>query len=285
MDVQNYGGVVDLLVAAIANAGDHPNEVRRIVLTPAEMQEVQDSKAFTTTVSKYYGDSSTLIIDNIITDREGRYLSFYLGGILVVRHPSVPDYVATLTYPAGTAGTVGDFTVVQNANVELGLAIRKAGVSDNYNTAGTYEIAITEKDQWEFVVHAVSKNANVKNICELYLLTLELDVDPGGDSSMPPVVWTMRYSDINKGYVWSTSFGTNVPVSVVTSADQTEMTMTGRYSMDSLRAYMRGADFNEAGAPYGAFVVTLNAKPVWNESGSELSTEIMADITEYVQPA
>lgn len=303
MDVQTYGGVVDQLVAAIAAAGEHPNEVRRIVLSPAEMQEVQDSKAFTTTVSKYYGDSSTLIIDQITTDREGRYISFYLGGVLVVRHPSVPDFVAALTYPAGTPASetvftvesggkkymlsgignpVDDFTISKNANIELGLAIRKRNDPTNYGSAGTYDIALKPNELWTFAVTVGSLNATVKNVCELYNVELELDVDPSGDSS--PVKLALSFDLKRQRYVWSNAASGHVVVAdAAMSEDKTAVQMIQRYDFGYIKPYIQGAEYNEAGSPLGAYVLTLTATPKW-KTGTAVFAEVMADITEFVDP-
>jgi hypothetical protein len=303
MDVQNYGGVVDQLVAAIAAAGDHPNEVRRIVLTPAEMQELQDSGAFTTTVSKYYGQSDTLIIDNIVTDREGRYLSLYLGGILVVRHPSVPDFVAALTYPAGTPATetvfaiesggkkymlsgvgnpVDDFTLTKNANIEMGIAIRKRNDATNYGAGGTYDIALKPTELWTFAVTVGSLNADVKNVCELYNVELLLDVDPTGATD--PIRWALIFDDKRQRYIWSNAVSGHVVIAdAAMSADKTAVQMIQRYDFGFIKPYIQNAEYNEAGSPFGTFVLALKATPKW-KAGTELEVEVMADVTEYVEP-
>lgn len=303
MDVQNYGGVVDQLVAAIADAGDHPNEVRRIVLTPAEMQELQDSKAFCTTVSKYYGQSDTLIIDNIVTDREGRYLSLYLGGILVVRHPSVPDFVAALTYPAGTPATetvfnveiggkkymlagignpVDDFTISKNANIELGLAIRKRNNATNFNAGGTYEIALEPTDLWTFAVTVGSLNADVKNVCELYNVVLELDTDPSGATDT--VKWVLIFDDKRNRYIWSNAASGHVVIADATmSEDKTAVQMIQRYDFPALKPYLKADEYNEAGSPVGVYVLTLRATPKW-KAGTEVVAEVIADISLFVEP-
>lgn len=302
MDVQNYGGVIDALVAAIANAGDHPNEVQRIVLTPAEMQELQDSKAFCTTVSKYYGQSDTLIIDNIVTDLDGKYLSLYLGGILVVRHPVDPDFVAALTYPAGsvmaTAETnfnmerygkkwmligaghqADDFTISENINIELGLAIRKAHDQVNYGSGGTYEIELQENENWTFAVTVGSNHTSVKNVCDMYNVTLELDTDPSGDKD--PLKLTLMYDEMRKGYQWLSKVGTPL-IKLTTGRAAGDVSQSvSSYSLDYIRQHLVGTEFNDAGSPLGMFVLTLTAVPKW-KAGATVVTEVMADIKRAV---
>lgn len=301
MDVQTYGGAVDELVAKIAAAGDHPNEVRRIVLSPDEMKEVQDSKAFTETVSKYYGDSSTLIIDKITTDKDGYYTSFYLGGILVVRHPGNPAFVEALTYPVGSpqveaetsfvvvgpngkntmlvgkGNPANDLTVSKNENIELGLAIRKRSSKLNFGNAGTYEIALKQTEFWTFVVTVGSLHAEIKNICDLYNVTLQLDTDPSGEST-GSVTWTLTYSEERGNYVWVNSMGLPVITDSATNEEKSATQMIQRYDFDFIRPYIRNAEYNDAGSPLGAYVLTLTASPKW-KSGATVVTEVMADIS------
>lgn len=305
MEVQNYSGVVAQLVAAIAEAGDHPSGVRRIYVTPAEMQEIQNDGSFITTVSKYYGDSSTLILDNIRTDMDGNFLSFYLGGFLVARRPTNPEFVEALTYSAGSppaeaetsfvvesGGTsymlsgvgnpVGDFTISKNENIELGLAIRKRNDMTNFNDGGTYEIALTPTEKWSFAVTVGSLNADVKNICDMYDVTLSLDVDPTEDTG--PLKWTLTYDLMRKNYVWVNAMGLPVITDSATNAERSATQMIQRYDFDFIKPYLRAFDYNEAGSPLGAYVLTLQAVPKW-KTGSTVVTEVMADITLFTEPA
>lgn len=306
MEVQNYGGIIDTVVAAITAAGEHPTNVQRIVLTPAEMQEFQDSKAFTKTVTKYYGDSSTLIIDDIITGRDGRYISFYLGGILVTRHPGEPEFVTDLTYPAGSVPAniepsffmerygkkwmligaghqIDDFTISKNANVELGIAIRKEGDQTNYGAAGTYEIALKPSEKWTFALTIGSLNADLKNVCDMYTVELHIDTDPMGDAS--PLVLTLTYDEFHKAYSFASPSGQLAIKRSTMIADGSAFQTIQRYDMDFIRQHIRNAYVNEAGSPFGAYVITLKAIPKW-KAGATVSTEVMADISEFTeQPA
>lgn len=85
MRAENVHEIVQNLIDAVVAAGDQPSKVSRIVISDAEMDFIQDSKVFSTTVSHYYGGSDTLMLENIVADKYGRYISFYLNGILVVR--------------------------------------------------------------------------------------------------------------------------------------------------------------------------------------------------------
>lgn len=306
MEVKNYSGVIAQLVTAISEAGDHPTSVRRIDVTPAEMKEIQNDGSFITTVSKYYGDSSTLILDNIRTDMDGNFLSFYLGGILVARRPTNPEFVEALTYPAGSVpaeaetsfviesggnsymlsgvgNPVDDFTISKNANIELGLAIRKRNDLTNYNDgAGSYEIALKPDELWTFAVTVGSLNADVKNICDMYAVVLSLDVDPSGDEL--PHTWTLAYDAVRKNYVWANAMGIAVVKDAATNAEQTATQTIQRYDFDFIKPYLRNVVFNEVGSPMGLFGLTLKATPKW-KLGLVVETEVLADITRYVEPA
>jgi hypothetical protein len=306
MEVQTYGGVVDQLVAKIAEAGEHPNEVRRIVLTPAEMKEVQDSGAFTTTVSKYYGDSSTLIIDNIITDRQGDYISFYLGGVLVCRHPGDPDFVAGLTYAAGSAPAVAetgftktingkkymlagignpadDFTISKNSLIELGLAVRKRGDQTNYEAGGSYDIALKPDELWTFAVTVGSLNPDVPNVCDMYDVELILDTDPSGGEANP-VKWKLIFDELRKAYVWSNAASGHTVITDGTMSEGGYAVQTiQRYDFGFIKPYLQNVKYNAAGAPLGSYVLELKATPKWKGSTAVVSVEVLADISEFVE--
>lgn len=301
MEVQTYGGVVDALVAKIAEAGDHPNEVRRIVLTPAEMKEVQDSGAFTTTVSKYYGDSSTLIIDNIITDRQGEYISFYLNGVLVCRHPGNPDFVASLTYPAGSpvasaegslfvqsgankymlAGTGNpiDFAISKNANIELGLAARIRQDATNYGAGEIYDIEIKPDQMWVFALSIASLNESVPNVCDMYDITLDFEVN---GVSVTELALTYD-ADRRNNYVWANrKSGQPTITDSAIPVDKSGTQMIQPADAAFLKAYMPGVPRNEAGAPLGMFGAVIRAVPKWS-NGESLEVEILVNVSEFVE--
>lgn len=85
MQVQNVHPTIQAVIDAVAAAGDQPTKVARIVLTNAEMDVVQDTRAFSKTVSKHYGGSDTMTIEDIRANNAGRYISFRLNGVLFVR--------------------------------------------------------------------------------------------------------------------------------------------------------------------------------------------------------
>lgn len=303
METQLYTGVLAEIIEAVADAGDPP-KVRAIKVTQEEMNEIVNSHAFRTTVSKYYGDGIAHVYNNIIADSEGNVISLYLSNILIAiasEEPTGP--IADLVYGplttapngattftngsdliVGTGNPATGMTVGTNANIELALAARKPSDLASYNDgSGRYAIPLEPDESWTFVVSVGSKNADVPNVTDMYNVKLYLDMNPS-ETQTTNLVWELKYVDgyiggkAIKGYVWYkgvepvvTDGATNEDVSVVQSIQ--------KYSFQFISKYLPSyVERNNANAPYGDFSLRLEATPKHGNTES-VSIEILASIT------
>ncbi|MFA7287185.1 MAG: hypothetical protein WC052_05985, partial [Patescibacteria group bacterium] len=196
MEILSYTGKLAEIVALVRDAGEPP-DVRAVFVTREEMDTIINDHTFRTTVSKYYGDSSTMVYNSITADTEGNIISLYLNHILIaldaetptgpiadlVYNPLVVEEDASTTFVNGTDLLVGTgnpasgMVVGTNENIELALAVRKAQDLTNYNTDGVFEIPVEDSENWNFVVSVGSMNVAVPNITDMYNVKLYLDVN------------------------------------------------------------------------------------------------------------
>jgi len=228
MEIVEYGGVLAQIVEAVANAGSPPT-IQRIVLTPEEMNEVWSSNAFKTSISNYYGDTSAMTLEGITADHDGNIISMYLGGILICVGPWVPTgpYAALTWAPlttqtdsqttfkndndrlfVGTGNPSTGMVVGSNADIELALAIRKAGDPASYATGSDYNIELAEDEAWTFVVSVGAKNTDIYNPLDMYNVRLIVDTDPES-SQNTQIVFTLGQGEIversgakRTGFIW-----------------------------------------------------------------------------------
>lgn len=303
METQLYTGVLADIIAAVADAGDPP-KVRAIKVTQEEMNEIVNSHAFRTTVSKYYGDGIAHVYNNIISDGDGNVISLYLSNILIAIEPEEPTGpIAELVYGplteepngsttftngsdllVGTGNPASGMTVGSNANIELALAARKAGDLASYNDgSGRYAIPITPDESWSFVVSVGSKNADVPNITDMYGVKLYLDLNPSA-SQKTNIVWELKYVDGYiggkkiKSYVWYK--GTEPVITDGTTNEEVSVLQTiQKYSFQFISKYMPSyVERNDANAPYGDFSLRMEATPKHGDT-EPVSIEILASVT------
>ena len=88
MIVEEYDGIIRQIID-IANAAEPVSVVRRVRLSPSEMETWLRSQVATVLVTKYYGDGIP-VMNNIVTRKDNVtgadvVTSFYLNGVLFVR--------------------------------------------------------------------------------------------------------------------------------------------------------------------------------------------------------
>lgn len=303
METQLYTGVLADIIEAVADAGDPP-KVRAIQVTQEEMNEIVNSHAFRTTVSKYYGDGIAHVYNNIISDGDGNVISLYLSNILIAIAPEEPTGpIAELVYGpltenpngestftngsdllVGTGNPASGMTVGTNANIELALAARKAGDLTSYNDgSGRYAIPIEPDESWSFVVSVGSKNADVPNITDMYGVKLYLDLNPSANQKTN-LVWELKYVDGYiggkkiKSYVWYK--GTEPVITDGTTDEDFAVLQTiQKYSFQFISKYMPSyVERNDANSPYGDFTLRMEATPKHGNT-EPVSIEILASVT------
>jgi hypothetical protein len=303
MEILKYTGKLAEIVALVRDAGEPP-DVRAVFVTREEMDTIINDHSFRTTVSKYYGDSSTMVYNSITADTEGNIISLYLNHILIALAPEDPTGpIAELTYPplttnpsaattfanggdllVGTGNPATGMMVGTNANIELALAVRKAQDLTNYNSGtGRFVIPVEENENWNFVVSVGSMNADVPNITDMYNVKLFLDLN-SYEGQTTNLVFELKFVEgyINgnpvKNYVWYKGVEP-VVVDGTTNEDLTVTQMIQKYSFQFISKYIPSyVQRNEAGAPLGNFTLRLEATP--KHGGSEpVSVEVLATIT------
>lgn len=303
MEILKYTGKLAEIVALVRDAGEPP-DVRAVYVTREEMDTIINDHSFRTTVSKYYGDSSTMVYNSITADTEGNIISLYLNHILIAvgsEEPTGP--IAELVYGplteepngsttftngsdllVGTGNPASGMTVGSNANIELALAARKAGDLASYNDgSGRYAIPITPDESWSFVVSVGSKNVDVPNITDMYGVKLYLDLNPSA-SQKTNIVWELKYVDGYiggkkiKSYVWYKGVEP-VITDGTTNEDVTVLQTIQKYSFQFISKYMPSyVERNEANSPYGDFSLRMEATPKHGNT-EPVSIEILASIS------
>lgn len=302
MIIHEYDGVLAQIVAAINDAGGPP-KVRRIELTEEEMREVWSSNAFKESVSNYYGSTSAPTLEKIIADRDGNIISMYLNGVLICVGPWRP----TGAYAALTWGPVNTLTnestsfvtddnylyvgkgnpsngmvVGANGDIELALAIRKAGDPTNYASGENYAIEITDDEAWTFVVSVGSLNTEIPNILDMYNVQLQIE-----NENLEKIVFTLGYGEVVNGkgekrnnYIWyrgtqraitdsaqSPAFvddnGTPKQVGVATQ-------MIQQMRFDFISRYISASDKTANGSFLGTYRFTLSAAPKFGDKLSDV---------------
>lgn len=283
MEVEEYSGVLAEILEAIAERGEN---IRRIWVTKDEMQEIQFSNAWRQVVTKYYGDAKA-VMHEIVTDRDGNFLSFYYENVLVVARPDVvPSNIDDLDFPVleleskgtsifhvvgsggnlnmlvGTGNPADDFVYGLNDNIELGIAARIRG-SRTYKGDGTnFNIALNDNENWVFAITVGSMQPEIPNITDMYNVELFL-----GHGNGEGQTWNLRWFDgmLNgvrvKNYLWYEG-----PTPVITdSATDPAFSVTQmiqRYDFNFIKNYLPAdTEFNPAGSPLGSFELRLTATP------------------------
>lgn len=302
MLITEYTGVLAEIVAAINDAGSPPT-IRQIEVNEQEMQEIVSSKAFTTGVANYYGGSSAPTFENVVTAIDGKILSLYLNGVLICVGPYVPyGPLADLAYGPlavtqndstefsrlGADGkqnlflpsltSADDFTIGSNADIELGLSVRRVGDSASYNDgSGAYEIELGDDENWYICVTAASRNPDITNIAEMYDVSLHLDVDAENEQMC---VWNLMFGNMPEGrtFAWMNG-GSRLRTLIGSPADKRAAQCLVKYTDESVRPYLlSGTSKNNVGAPYGVYSIVLKAKPKFGEHET-VENEVMAFIT------
>lgn len=305
MEILKYSGALAEIVTLVRDAGEPP-DVRAVYVTRAEMDTIINDHSFRTTVSKYYGDSSTMVYNSITADEQGNVISLYLNHILIalapeaitgpitgvvyaplaIVHDSATTFVNEGDLLAGTGNPSTGMTVGSNANIELALAARLVNDTTNYGDGtGRYDIPLDEIQDWNFVVSVGSLMAGVPNVTDMYDVKLYLDLNsyPGQQTNL---VWELKYVDglaagkPVKNYVWYK--GVDPVITDAATNETFEVTQTiQKYSFPfiagRLPSYVKR---NESGAPFGEFTLRLEATPKTGDTGP-VSIAIVA----AVQPA
>lgn len=303
MNVQNYSGVWAEIIEALQDKGD-PSKIRRIQLTEAEMEEVVQSGAFRKTVASHYGSSEVPVLTQIEAGNDGKIISFYFGDVLICLGPwSATGPLAAIVYApltetpkaettfvrevggvnymlAGVGNPADDFVIGKNANIELGLAVRKYNNSEYFGDgANGFDIELEPGERWTFAVTAGSLLAGVNDITEMYDISLYLDVDPDGDAA--PIKWDLQNAltpdGKGKNYTWYNQ-GIRVVDDSATDADHRVTQMIQQYTFPYIdHALPSSVERTEDGVPLGLYTLKLEARPRL-QSGDAVSVEVLATI-------
>lgn len=308
MIIHEYDGAWAQIVEAINDAGSPP-KVRRIEVTPAEMNEIWNSNAFKTSVSNYYGGTSAMTLEGIIADHQGNVISMYLGGVLICIGPWVPTGpLAELTWPplveepkgstsfyveengfkymlVGTGNPIDDMVIGRNADIELGLAIRKARDPAYYgNGAGEFNIDLYDDENWTFAVTVGSLNAGIPRVTDMYNIRLVVDTDPETTFNNS-VTFTLDYVEVvERGvskmrYVWYrgqeraiTDSAQNVEGSVTQMIQQMKFDFISRYVPASVARSSNGSFL-------GQYTFRLEASPKFGDKTQDVvSVQVSANV-------
>lgn len=307
MQSLNYGGIVGALIELI-NAGEGTiSPIQRIELTAAEMEQVKKSGAFRTSVAKFYGESDAPVIKEITSSTDGSIISFFLMGVLVSLKTEDPvPPIPGLTYPAlvpnakgtsmfttedgymliGTGNPANDFVYGKNANIELGIAIRKANDPTYYgNPSGEFNIQLIGNEAWTFAVTAGSLQENVK-ITDMYDVVLQLGTE--SDDPSKYMTWRLEYRETVFGqkannYVWYHNTMPAVQDGAIDAQKQVTQ-MIEQYGFPFIKPYLsKSVQFTKANAALGNFVLKLVATPKFNPAGEVCTVQATAKIT-YKEP-
>lgn len=305
MNVQNYTGVLAEIVAAMQEAGD-PSAIRRIQVTEEEMDEIVKSGAFRKTTNTHYGGSDTPVFSNIESGVDGKVISMYLNGTLICLGPWTPTgALGTVTYGpltvqqkakttfvrtvngkdymlVGTGNPADDFVLGKNANIELGLAVRKVNDSTYYGDgAGGFEIELDESvgDSWNFAVTVGSLKSGVTDVTEMYDISLYLDVDGTGEENA--IKWdlqfTPRLDGKGKNYAWYNQ-GIRVINDATTNPDGSVSQMIQRYEFPFIsHALPAETERTKQGVPLGIYGIKLVARPRL-AAGDPVEVEVLATV-------
>lgn len=311
MEIVKYGGALAQIVEAVANAGSPP-DIQRIVVTPEEMDEIWKSNAFKTSISNYYGDTSAMTLEGITADHDGNIISMYLGGVLICVGPWEPSGAyALLTWGplvtqtgaattfknesgylyAGTDTSGTGMVVGANADLELALAVRKAGDPASYATGANYNIEIADDEAWTFVVSVGSKNGAIYNPLDMYNVRLIVDTDPDG-SQNSQLVFTLGQGEIvergvkRNGFIWyrdtvraitdsATSPMFNAEGAPIGFATQTIQQMR----FEHIRRYVETVEKTANGSFLGTYTLTLEATPKFGSKTADVvSVQAVANV-------
>jgi hypothetical protein len=181
---------------------------------------------------------------------------------------------------AGVGNPADDFVIGKNANIELGLAVRKYNNSEYFGDgAGGFEIELEPGERWTFAVTAGSLLAGVNDITEMYDISLYLDVDPDGDAA--PVKWDLQNTPTpdgkGKNYTWY-SQGIRVVSDSATDADHRVTQMIQQYTFPYIDHMLPASvERTEDGVPLGLYTLKLEARPRL-QTGDAVSVEVLATI-------
>uniref|UniRef100_A0AB39CEE5 Uncharacterized protein n=1 Tax=Pseudomonas phage HRDY3 TaxID=3236930 RepID=A0AB39CEE5_9VIRU len=305
MNVQNYTGVLAAIIAAQQEAGD-PSAIRRITVTEAEMDEIVKSGAFRKTTNTHYGGSDTPVFSNIESGSDGKVISLYFLGTLICLGPWEPTgALAGVTYGpltvqqkgktafvrnvngtdymlVGKGNPADDFVLGKNANIELGIAVRKVNDSTYYGDgAGGFEIELDEAlgESWNFAVTVGSLKAGVTDVTEMYDISLFLDVD--GTGAENAIKWDLQYTPRleggGKNYAWFNQ-GIRVINDATTNPEGTVSQMIQRYEFPFIsHALPASTERTKQGVPLGLYGIKLVATPRLT-AGDAVEVEVLATV-------
>lgn len=303
MEVQQYTGVLAEIIEAINNAGSPP-AVRRIQVTEEEMLEIFNSQAFRTSISNYYGDTSAMTLEGITTAIDGKIMSMYLAGICIAVGPYVPSgalgevgYGPLTVTPkdeisfviegpdgknymlSGVGNPADDFVVGKNADIEMGLAVRKYNDATYYGDgAGAFDIELDTQENWTFAVSIGSLNPGVPHITDMYDISLMIDVDPSNAENALKWDLMLPNNDAKKNYVWYNT-GSRVVADSATNAELSVTQMIQQYAFRHISDYIpKTVERNKAGSPLGEFAIVLVATPKFGD-GEPVLVEATAFVT------
>lgn len=309
MEVFKHTGVMAEILEAMQDRGD-PNQIRRITVTEAEMEEIVQSGVFRKTINTHYGGSDVLVWSNIEADSQGKVISMYLGDTLICIGPWEPSgALATVAYAplvetpkdetefstevggkvymlSGSGNPGDDFVIGKNANIELGIAVRKVNDQTYYGDgANGFDIELEDGESWSFAVTVGSLKAGVPNITEMYDVSLYLDTDGSGAENA--IKWDLGFMQTPQGkginYAWYNT-GVRIIDDSATNADFSVTQMIQRYEFPFIsNALPANTQRTKQGVPLGAYGIKLVAKPRLT-SGTTVEVEVLATITQ-AEPA
>jgi len=305
MNIQKYTGVVADILEAMQERGD-PNQIRRIQVTEDEMDEIVKSGAFRTAVCTHYGTSDAIVMSNIIAGSDNKIISFYLNDTLICLGPWEPTgALATVTYGplteqpkaetsfvresggknymlVGHGNPADDFVLGTNANIELGLAVRKVNDSTYYGDgANGFDIELDEAqaESWNFAVTVGSLKDGVTDVTQMYDISLYLDTDASGETDQ--IKWDLVFGKSLDGkgdsYAWFNN-GIRVISDSATNELHNVTQMIQRYEFPFISHSLPATtERTKQGVPLGIYGLKLVAKPRLS-AGDEVSVEVLANV-------
>lgn len=304
MNVQGYYGAMGALVEALQDHGE-PDKIRRITVTEEEMDEIIKSGAFRKTAGTYYGSSDVHVFSDIEADNSGKIYQLRLDGVLVCLGPWEPTgALAAVNYGpltvtqkaettfvrevggkkymlSGTGNPADDFVIGKNANIELGLAVRKYNNAQYMGDgAGGFDIELEPGERWTFAVTAGSLQADVKDITEMYDISLYIDVDPSG--TVEPIKWDLQNTPTSTGkgknYTWYRQ-GIRLIDDSATDENHSVTQMIQQFTFPFIDHMLPASVERTAdGVPLGLYTFKLEARPRL-KTGDPVSIEALATIT------
>lgn len=304
MNVQTYSGIWAEILEALQNKGD-PSNIRRIQVTEEEMDEIVKSGAFRTTVASHYGSSEVPVMTQIEAGFDGKVISFYYGDCLICIGPwEATGALASVVYGpltetpkaetvfvrevggknymlVGVGNPADDFVIGKNANIELGIAVRKYNNADYFGDGtGTFDVELDAGERWTFALTAGSVLEGVPNFTEMYDVSLYIDVDPTG--VVAPIKWDLQWTPNSTGkgsnFTWYNQ-GIRVVDDSATNELHNVTQMIQQYTFPYIdHAIPLGVERTEDGVPLGIFSLKLGARPRL-QTGDAVSVEVLANIT------